>query len=242
MAALPLAKLPNLNTEEAREGSVDSTSFLLETIGQIKLESDYLPKRFIYASSSMVYGDLEDSEFSEESKTNPKEIYGIMKLAGEVITKGLGEFFGIPYSIIRPSAVYGPTDMNRRVTQIFVEKAMLGQSITVQGHDEKLDFTHVKDVANGFVLAAIENKGINEIFNITHGSAHTLLDFIDCLKANFPDLDYMITERDAFRPKRGTLSINKANDLIGYSPQYTLKKGIDEYIEFIKKHNPTLLR
>jgi nucleoside-diphosphate-sugar epimerase len=54
MAALPLAKLPNLNTEEAREGSVDSTSFLLETIGQLKREIDYSPKRFVYASSSMV--------------------------------------------------------------------------------------------------------------------------------------------------------------------------------------------
>ena len=50
-----------------------------------------------------------------------------MKLSGEVITKGLCKFFKIPFSIIRPSAVYGPTDMNNRVSQIFIEKALEGK-------------------------------------------------------------------------------------------------------------------
>ena len=56
-----------------------------------------------------------------------------MKLSGEVITKGLCKFFKIPFSIIRPSAVYGPTDMNNRVSQIFIEKALEGKNIKIQG-------------------------------------------------------------------------------------------------------------
>ena len=55
-----------------------------------------------------------------------------MKLAGEIVTKGLG-FYNIPYTIIRPSAVYGPTDMNNRVTQIFINKAFKSETINIQG-------------------------------------------------------------------------------------------------------------
>ena len=73
--------------------------------------------------SSMVYGNLKGDFFTEESKTEPVEIYGTMKLAGEIVTKGL-QVSRTPFTIIRPSAVYGPTDMNRRVVQIFIEKAI----------------------------------------------------------------------------------------------------------------------
>lgn len=240
LAALPLAKLDNLNTEEAREGSVDSTTNFLEIIGQMKASGGYCPKRFVYASSSMVYGDFVSDIATEDHPLHPKEIYGTMKLAGEVITQGLGNFFEVPWTIVRPSAVYGPTDMNRRVSQIFIEKAFLGQSLNVQGADEALDFTYVKDVARGFVLAATQDGGISQIFNITHGKAHTLLDYVLCLKKHFPGLTHQVTERDAFRPKRGTLSIDKARKLIGYDPRYTLQTGIDEYVEFIRTHNKTI--
>ena len=238
LAALPLAKLDNLNVEEAREGSVDSTGFMLEIFGQLFERDGYKPKRFVYASSSMVYGDFQTDVATEAHPTNPKEIYGTMKLAGETVVRGLGSFYGVPYSIVRPSAVYGPTDMNRRVSQIFIEKAFLGQKLRIHGADEALDFTFIKDIANGFVLAAVEDAGRNETFNITHGKAHTLLDFVNCLRKHFPDLEYEVTERDAFRPKRGTLSIDKARKLIGYEPRYSLQAGVDEYVAFIEKHNP----
>jgi nucleoside-diphosphate-sugar epimerase len=240
LAALPLAKLQNLNVQEAREGSVDSTGFILEVIAQMKERSGYRPKRFVYASSSMVYGDFQAETADEEHPTRPKEIYGTMKLAGEVVTRGLGDFYGISYAIVRPSAVYGPTDMNRRVSQIYVEKAFLGQPLTIHGADEALDFTYVKDTANGFVLAALRDEAAGETFNITHGRAHTLLQYAKCLKRHFPDLSVEVTERDAFRPRRGTLSIDKARRLLGYEPRYSLQAGVDEYVAFVRAHNPVL--
>jgi len=233
LAALPLAKLSNLNVEEALEGAVVSTANILEIVG---VKQDYCPKKFVYASSSMVYGDFLTEVATEEHPTNPKEIYGTAKLMGEVATRGLGNFYNIPYTIIRPSAVYGPTDMNRRVSQIFIEKALRGEKIRIDGVDEKLDFSYVKDVANGFVLAALSEKAESETFNITHGKAHSLLDFAKGLKKHFPGLEYEIGERDSFRPRRGTLSVEKATKLLGYQPRYTLQEGIDEYIEYLREH------
>ena len=75
---------------------------------------------FIYFSSSMVYGDFKKKYVVEGDKLSPKEVYGTMKLAGEIITRGLCKEYKIPYNIIRPSAVYGPTDMNYRVSQYFL--------------------------------------------------------------------------------------------------------------------------
>ena len=238
LAALPLAKLQNLNTQEAQEGSVISTSNLLEAIGILNVDSDYKPERFVYASSSMVYGDFKYTPADEAHPTSPKEVYGTMKLAGEAITRGLSNFYGIKSTIVRPSAVYGPTDMNRRVSQIFLEKAMMGQTITVHGADEALDFTYVKDIAKGFVLASSQPQAIGETFNITYGKAHTLLEYVTILKEHFPSLKYEIVERDAFRPQRGTLSIKKAKELIGYVPEYDLRRGVNEYVDFVKKHHP----
>jgi len=240
LAALPLAKLQNLNTQEALEGAVVSTSNLLESIGMLQRATGYKPKRFVYASSSMVYGDFQTNPAEEDHPTQPKEIYGTMKLAGEEVTRGLGRFYGIDWSIIRPSAVYGPTDMNRRVSQIFLEKALRREKINVQGADESLDFTYVKDIAKGFVLASTEESGAGETFNITCGEARRLLDFALIVKEHFPWVEYEITERDSFRPKRGTLSIEKAKRLLGYESDYNLEKGIAEYVAFLRSHHPEL--
>tara|TARA_B100001123_G_scaffold301047_1_gene335934 strand:+ start:28 stop:585 length:558 start_codon:yes stop_codon:yes gene_type:complete len=182
----------------------------------------------------MIYGDFIKSKVSETDKNNPKEVYGTMKLAGEIVTKGLCKFYEIPYTIIRPSAVYGPTDMNNRVSQIFIEKAMKGKKINIQGRNERLDFTYVEDLANGCIKAAINKKGKNNTFNITYGKGETLFKFVKVLSKYFKNLKYEIKERDSFRPKRGTLSINKAKKLIGYKPQFNLEKGIKKYLEFVK--------
>ena len=236
-AAIPLAKIDNLNAKESKAGSVDTTTNILECVNFYQTKQKYKIDRFVYISSSMVYGDFKKSKASEDDKLNPKEIYRTMKLAGEIVTKGLCAFYKIPYTIIRPSAVYGPTDMNNRVTQIFVQKALKDQTINIQGKEETLDFTFVEDLANGCVLAATKKKGTNKTFNITYGKAETLYTLVKILSKHFNTLKYKVMKRDNFRPKRGTLSINKAKKLLGYKPKFNLDKGMSKYIGFINSIN-----
>ena len=240
-AAIPLSKIENLNANESKMGSVDTTTNILECINFFQNKKKYIINRFVYFSSSMVYGDFKKNKVSELDKLSPKEIYGSMKLAGEIVTRGLGKYYNIPFTIVRPSAVYGPTDMNNRVSQIFIEKAQKGQTIKIQGKNEKLDFTFVEDLANGCILAATKKNGKNETFNITYGKAETLFKFVKILSKHFKKLKYKIDKRDSFRPKRGTLSINKAKKLLNYKPVYNLERGIKKYLDFInsisKKNN-----
>ena len=233
-AAIPLAKIDNLNANEAKIGSIDTTTNILECINFYQSKKKSMVKRFVYISSSMVYGDFKTNKISENHSLKPKEIYGTMKLAGEIVTKGLCSFYKIPFTIIRPSAVYGPTDMNNRVTQIFIEKALKNETIKIQGKNEKLDFTYVEDLAKGCVLAATKKNGINKTFNITYGKAETLYKFVKHLSKYIKNVKYVVKKRDNFRPIRGTLSVNKAKKLLKYKPSYNLCSGIEECISFIR--------
>tara|TARA_B110000971_G_scaffold90403_1_gene92983 strand:+ start:5274 stop:6314 length:1041 start_codon:yes stop_codon:yes gene_type:complete len=238
-AGMPLAKINNPVVREFKEGSVDTTSNLLECVDFVQQNSNYRLDRFLYISSSMVYGDFKKSSVSENEKLNPKEIYGTMKLAGEIVTSGMCVQHKIPYTIVRPSAVYGPTDMNQRVTQYFIEKADVGETLYIHGKNEKLDFTYVEDLVDGCILASKSLKGINQIFNITNGNARSLLDYAKILKKYFPNLKYKIVERDHKRPKRGTLNINKAKRLLKFKPKFNLEKGTEIYVKHYKNQKLT---
>ena len=233
-AGMPLARLKNAVAKEFRIGSVDTTTNLLECAENIQRTSKYRLKRFLYVSSSMVYGDFKKSIVTEKDNCNPIEIYGTMKLAGENITKGLCTQYKIPYTIIRPSAVYGPTDMNFRVSQYFIEKALSNEELKVHGKKEKLDFTFVDDLAKGCIMAATKSKGINQIFNITYGNARLLSDFAKILSKHFKGLKYKVVDRDKNRPKRGTLSNAKSKRFLGFKPAINLERGIKIYLDFFK--------
>ncbi|MFN2281470.1 MAG: NAD-dependent epimerase/dehydratase family protein, partial [Anaerolineales bacterium] len=69
-------------------------------------------ERFVYISSSMIYGDFQEIPAPEDHPKRPKDIYGGTKYAGEIMTETYSRRYGIPYSIVRPSAVYGPYDIN----------------------------------------------------------------------------------------------------------------------------------
>tara|TARA_B100000989_G_C19266214_1_gene354262 strand:+ start:43 stop:606 length:564 start_codon:yes stop_codon:yes gene_type:complete len=183
----------------------------------------------------MVYGDFTKDIVKENDQKNPKEAYGIMKYCGEKITEGLCKLYKIDYSIIRPSAVYGPTDMNRRVSQLFVDGARNNRKLKVEGLNEKLDFTYIDDLAEGLILSAFKRKAAKQVFNMTFGKGRKLIDFIKILKKHYPYLKYEVKSKDKTKPSRGTLSISKARKLIGYKPKFDLEKGIKNYLEFLKK-------
>lgn len=233
LAALPIADMSFTNPEEAIGSIITGTVNVLDAISSV----DFV-KRFVYTSSSMVYGDFMEIPAPEDHPKSPKDIYGGTKLAGEILTEAYSRRHGIKYTIVRPSAVYGPTDINRRVSQIFIENALKGNKLTLHGGGENsLDFTYVEDTAEGIVLAATSPGAENQAFNITRGEGRTLMDFVDILKNYFPNLEVEVKPMEFFRPKRGTLSIEKAKKLLGYAPKFSLEAGIKKYVQFLKEIN-----
>ncbi|MEE8357394.1 MAG: NAD-dependent epimerase/dehydratase family protein [Anaerolineales bacterium] len=228
LAALPIADLSNRHSEEALTSILEGAVNVLEVLRDV----DFVD-RFVYISSSMIYGDFEVIPAPEDHPKRPKDIYGGTKYAGEVMTETYSRRYEIPYSIIRPSAVYGPYDVNRRVTQIFIENALLGKPITLFGGGlQALDFTYIEDVTEGMIKVMFHENAEGEAFNITYGRGYTLRELADILLTQCPDLEVkVVEEEDVFRPTRGALSIEKAKKIVGYDPQISLEEGIKRYLE-----------
>ncbi len=198
----------------------------------------------IYFSSSMVYGNFKDDIVTEETKCCPLGIYGTLKYSGELIVKSYNHVFDIPYTIIRPSALYGERCVSRRVGQIFIENAVQGKAININGDgSDKLDFTYIDDLVDGVVLILENPKSKMETFNLTYGRAHSISHMAKILNNNFNEIEINYSPREKFTPNRGTLSIEKAKNLLGYKPKYSLEIGYTKYIKWyqefwkkLKKH------
>ena len=190
----------------------------------------------IYMSSSMVYGNFETPEVNEESKCNPIGIYGTLKYAGELIVKSYNQVFGIPYTIIRPSALYGERCVSRRVGQIFIENAIQDMDVTINGDgEETLDFTYIEDLVKGIASCCEVEKAKNEIFNITYGHARKVNELVSILKKEFPNVKVIYKEKEKFMPKRGTLKNDKAKRILGFYPSYPIEDGYPRYIDWYKE-------
>jgi nucleoside-diphosphate-sugar epimerase len=191
---------------------------------------------FIFLSSSMVYGHFPEGEVTEETPCEPLGIYGALKFAGEKIVVAYNQVFDLPYTIVRPSALYGERCISRRVIQIFIENALEGKEITINGDgSDSLDFTYIQDLVTGLVNCMTSEKARNDIFNLTYGSARPLADVASMLEESFPGLVVRYVPKDHLTPNRGTLSVDKARRLIGYEPAFPIEHGVARYVDWYKK-------
>lgn len=192
-------------------------------------------RHFVYFSSSMIYGNFPEGFVTEETPCNPIGIYGTLKLCGEKMVLAYNQVFDLPYTIIRPSALYGERCVSRRVGQIFIENAIQNMDISIAGDgNDRLDFTYIDDLSQG-VMRVLENDNAkNETFNITYGESRSLNDMVKILMNNFPKAQVNYLPKDKLTPSRGTLSVEKARKLIGYEPSWPLETGFVKYIEWYK--------
>ena len=231
LAAIPLATASNRFSEEAIQININGTVTVLEAV-----RATPSVRRIVFVSSSFVYGDFRYTPADEQHPTDPIDVYGGAKLGGEALTKGFGRRFGVEFVIVRLSAVYGPTDANRRVTQVFLEHALAGRPLVLDdGGRSRVDFTYCADAASGLAAAALQPAAANEVFNITRGEGRSIKELAEVLAELVPGT--VTTERPAGepRPERGALNIERARRLLGYQPRYSLEEGMQEYVDFVRE-------
>ena len=227
LAAYPRAKIVNEDPCTGVPKIINGTTNLLWH--SIK----FGVKKFVYISSSMVYGDFKDGT-SEGSSTKPKNIYGEAKLAGERLTKLFNTQNNLNYVICRPSGVYGPGDMPDRVVSKFFDKAMNGEDITLHDGDNRIDFTYVEDTVQGIIKAALSPVA-NMSFNVTAGNATSLRTLAETIiKITGSESEIEDIGNHKLYPMRGTLDISRAKDLLGYEPEFTLEEGLKSYYDWLQ--------
>ena len=199
-----------------------------------ELSKKFNVKKFVYISSSMVYGDFTD-DVTEDYNCKPQGHYGIMKLAGEHLVKDYTRRGHFSHVIIRPSAVYGPLDVEDRVIAKFMLTAMRGGVLKVNGAGETLDFTYVEDAAEGIVSASLSENTDNKIYNITKSHSRSLLDAAELAVKIVGKGSIEVRDKDADFPSRGALNITAARNDFGYNPKVDVEEGFQLYYDWLSK-------
>lgn len=232
LASFPRQKVVNANPQAGAH--VMSTGLL----NLLEMSVKYGVERFVYISSSMVYGDFTD-DVREDAHCKPQGQYGILKLAGEWLVKDYTRRTSgaLQHTVIRPSAVYGPLDVEDRVISKFMLTALRGGVLKVNGARETLDFTYADDAAAGIVAAATTPAAANNTYNITKSHSTTLLAAAQ-LAVNIVGRGTIeCRDRDLDFPSRGALNIDAARRDFGFNPTVDVEQGFQRYYQwFTESH------
>jgi nucleoside-diphosphate-sugar epimerase len=226
MASFPRQKVVNANPMLGAKTMVEGLLNLCEAAKK------HGTRKFLYISSSMVYGDFTD-DVTEDAICKPQGQYGIMKLAGEHLVKDYSRRGCFTHTIIRPSAVYGPLDVEDRVIAKFMLTAMRDSVLKVNGAGETLDFTYVDDAADGIVAAALSGNTDNKTYNITKSHSKSLLDAAKLAVQIAGKGTIEVRDKDADFPSRGALNIDAARRDFGFDPKVDVDEGFYNYYKWL---------
>lgn len=226
VATYPNAYMVKRNVVDATGNMIAATALVLDAC------VTYRVKRIVFASSSMAYGNFEVPAPDETAPTNPLTLYGSYKLQGERMCKIWNKEYGLEYTILRPSALYGTRDMITRVLSQLVRARFMRGTMRVQGPDNKLDFTNVLDVANAFAICATDPKTKNEIFNCTRGNGRTILEAAEMIQQRIGGKIETLPHDD-FYPNRDTLNSYKLQAYTSWRPTIDIEQGIPAYLDWI---------
>jgi UDP-N-acetylglucosamine 4-epimerase len=212
-------------------------------------------KRFVFAASSSTYGDSKTLPKMEDVIGKPLSPYAITKYVNELYADVFAKTYGLEYVGLRYFNVFGkrqtPNGAYAAVIPKFVAQFIQGESPTINGDGSfSRDFTYIKNVIHMNERAILtENKeAINQIYNTAFGETTTLNELIEILKKELSNFDSKIKEvKIVYGPERAgdiphsLASIDKAKQLLVYKPEYSIKDGLKEsiewYWEFLNKEN-----
>jgi len=203
-------------------------------------------KRFVYASSSSVYGDSKTLPKVEEQIGLPISPYGITKRVNELYAQNFSNIYGIETIGLRYFNVYGkrqdPLGAYAAAIPKFIKSLINKETPTINGDGSfSRDFTYINDVIQINQLAAVtnNNKAFNQIFNVAAGASNTINDMFFLIRTFLSEYDKKIA---LVEPHYGDLrpgdiphslaSIEKAQSLLSYTPQFDFKKGLKKTVEW----------
>jgi nucleoside-diphosphate-sugar epimerase len=213
------------------ERNINATQILLEAAKDAKNL-----KRLVFASSSSVYGDAETFPTHEEICPAPVSPYGITKLAAERLCGLYHQNFGVPVVALRYFTVYGPRQRPDMAFHKFFKAVIKDEAIPVFGDGEQTrDFTFVSDAVTANLAAASVPEAIGQIFNIGGGSRVVLSEVLNMMEEIVgKPIKRNHIERAIGDARNTGADISKAQKILGWQPQISLREGLTQEWHWVK--------
>tara|TARA_R100000008_G_scaffold81546_1_gene64914 strand:- start:276 stop:1178 length:903 start_codon:yes stop_codon:yes gene_type:complete len=199
------------------------------TLNLLQACVDNKVKRFVFSSSSSVYGDAKELPTKENTELNPMSPYALQKLIGEQYCKLFSDLYDIETVSLRYFNVYGERQSLEGayclVMGKFAQQKLNGEPMTIRGDGEqKRDFTYVGDVVDANIKAATnENIGKGEIFNIGNGDNHSVNQLADMIDGDTVNVDPVV------EPKETLADNTKAKEILDWKPKTKIETWIKKY-------------
>ncbi len=214
------------------KNNILSTQRLLEAVKDLQGL-----RKFVYASSSSIYGQISEESVNEEHKTAPYSPYGATKLAGENLCFLYSGNFKVPVVSLRLFTVYGPRQRPDMAFTRLIYAAISGKKFSLFGDgNQERDFTYVLDVVEGMWLAAT-NPDSAGIFNIGGGhvvSMNEVISIVEKATGSRINIERKHTERGDVR--RTGADVSRSKSILAFSPRYDIEEGILRQVRFVQEH------
>jgi UDP-glucose 4-epimerase len=196
------------------------------------------PAKFVYASSSSIYGDAEAFPTSESALPRPVSPYGMTKLAGEHLCFLYGRNFNFPVVAVRYFTVYGPRQRPDMAFSRFIKGFLDGTPLAIYGDGEQTrDFTFIDDAVEGTLLAALQ-KDDGEAFNLGGGSRVTVNQVLSMVETIVGRPTAIGRKPVELGDARNTCAdTTKAQKYLGYSPRTNLETGLREQVSWMAQRS-----
>jgi len=213
----------------------DAETNVLGTVKVLECALSHNIKKFVYASSMAVYGDVDKLPIKEDIQTKPTSPYGVSKLSGEYYCMLLGGG-NLDVTVLRYFNTYGVRQTLTPyvgVVTIFINKILSGETPVIFGSGEQIrDFVHVKDVARANVLA-MEKSASNQVFNIGSGMGRTINEVAKILAEKInPGAEFINGPQQHGEPSNSIADISRAKKVLGFDPVENIEDRIHEVIEW----------
>lgn len=188
-------------------------------------------KRFVYASSSSIYGDAESFPTSEDDTPSPISPYGVTKLAGEHLCRLYHRAYGSPTVALRYFTIYGPRQRPDMAFNRFIRAALEGTEITVYGDGLQVrDFTYVDDCVAA-TMAAAESGEPGQVYNIAGGGQTNVREVIELIeKLTGRSVAVNNIEKMAGDARRTGADTSRAAKDLGFAPSVDLREGLSRQV------------